>query len=163
MIRIYGLNNVQRKLARKMVEMCLNKFTPRMKKRMLVKVKGVDSLINRENIYGDCDILDHENRRPKQFIIRIDSCLKMEMMLKTLAHEMVHVKQYARGELKSGHDLAYSADYFECPNEIEAHGREEGLYRQFLEMHPRLRNYAEENVTDYKMFRSSQMVFEFDW
>ena len=63
-------------------------------------------------------------------------------ILKTLAHELVHVKQYVMGELKyTTHGMVYKKttyspdnifDYFETPYEIEAYGREKGLLVSFL-------------------------------
>ena len=63
-------------------------------------------------------------------------------ILKTLAHELVHVKQYVMGELKnSKHGMVYKKttyspenifDYFDLPYEIEAYGREKGLLMAFL-------------------------------
>jgi len=63
-------------------------------------------------------------------------------ILKTLAHELVHVKQYVMGELKyTTHGMVYKKttyspdnifDYFETPYEIEAYGREVGLLVSFL-------------------------------
>ena len=63
-------------------------------------------------------------------------------ILKTLAHELVHVKQYVMGELKcTTHGMVYKRttyspdnifDYFETPYEIEAYGREVGLLVSFL-------------------------------
>mgnify|MGYP003328371186 CR=1 FL=1 len=61
-----------------------------------------------------------------------------------LAHEMVHVKQYAKGEMKDifrparmvkWHGVKYNieeTDYWELPFEIEAYGREKGLYIKFM-------------------------------
>ena len=64
-------------------------------------------------------------------------------VLKTLAHELVHVKQYVLGELAMRKDGLYSrgikydvetlSEYFELPYEIEAYGREKGLLVSFLE------------------------------
>ena len=63
-------------------------------------------------------------------------------ILKLLAHELVHVKQYVMGELKSINNgflyqkTFYSPEnfdeYFEQPFEIEAHGRERGLMYTFM-------------------------------
>ena len=64
-------------------------------------------------------------------------------ILKTLGHELVHVKQYAKGELTTDRTgaLRYNGvhyyvdtllDYFELPYEIEAYGREKGLLVGFL-------------------------------
>jgi hypothetical protein len=69
-------------------------------------------------------------------------------LLQTLAHEMVHVKQYATGELRekmrNGEaDLIWKNrrwsppegqhEYWDCPWEIEAFGREYGLYKRFTQ------------------------------
>jgi len=63
-------------------------------------------------------------------------------ILKTLAHELVHVKQYVMGELKSrdagllykgiNHGEMTLMEYFELPYEIEAYGREKGLLYGFM-------------------------------
>ena len=65
-------------------------------------------------------------------------------ILKTLAHELVHVKQYVMGELKwrdvgllykgVNHDVMNLMEYFELPYEIEAYGREKGLLYGFLKV-----------------------------
>jgi hypothetical protein len=60
-------------------------------------------------------------------------------MLQCLAHEMVHVKQYAKGELSNelitakwqGKTFKLTnsmEDYFNWPWEIEAYGRDRSLY-----------------------------------
>ena len=63
-------------------------------------------------------------------------------ILKTLAHELAHVKQYVMGELTyRTHGMVWKKvtyspdniiDYFETPFEIEAYGREKGLLVAFL-------------------------------
>tara|TARA_Y100000034_G_scaffold129373_1_gene185693 strand:- start:34 stop:558 length:525 start_codon:yes stop_codon:yes gene_type:complete len=63
-------------------------------------------------------------------------------ILKTLAHELVHVKQYVMRELRwrdagllykgINHDPENLMEYFELPYEIEAYGREKGLLYGFL-------------------------------
>ena len=63
-------------------------------------------------------------------------------ILKLLAHELVHVKQYVMGELKPANNgfvykkTLYSPEsldeYFEQPFEIEPYGRERGLMNAFL-------------------------------
>jgi hypothetical protein len=64
----------------------------------------------------------------------------MRKMLETLAHEMVHVKQFARRELHPANDEWYGktynpkkVDYWDLPWEIEAHGRETGLFIRWAE------------------------------
>lgn len=97
------------------------------------------------NYYGFCD-WEFENHRSRDFILTIDPSLGKRNMLLVLAHEMVHVKQYAKGELKDyikakrvrWHGEVYQnneIDYWEQPWEIEAHGREKGLYYKFTDYH----------------------------
>ena len=95
------------------------------------------------NVYGCCDWND-TNDRARDFTITVNPNLGRRNMLLVLAHEMVHVKQYAKGELKDyvrmnrikfrgrvyNHE---KIDYWEQPWEIEAHGREKGLYYKFLD------------------------------
>lgn len=93
--------------------------------------------------YAFCDTLG-DNNRPRDFIITLDRKLNRKEMLMALAHECVHVKQFAKGELKDifrpyhlvkwkgeKFDPAKS-DYWELPYEIEAYGREKGLYVKFF-------------------------------
>lgn len=71
----------------------------------------------------------------KVVAVAIDSRLPMEQMLITLAHEMVHVKQRAKGQLKSRYNRKgdvvwswmgrdYNTHYFDSPWELEAFSRE---------------------------------------
>ena len=97
-----------------------------------------------KDVYGYCDWND-ENFKSRDFTITVDPTLGKRNMLLVLAHEMVHVKQYAKGEMrdyvrmnkvrfkgKVYNDKKMS--YWDFPWEIEAHGREKGLYYRFLDM-----------------------------
>lgn len=84
-----------------------------------------------------------DNHRPKEFSIILNSTLNKKRQLITLAHEIVHVKQNAKGELKSllrgnadrwhGQYIDRDIDYFERPWEIEAFGREYGMYYTYIQ------------------------------
>jgi hypothetical protein len=87
---------------------------------------------------GCCNPLDAE-RRPRSFEIGIRPGMQRYKMLQCLAHEMVHVKQYARGELSSelitakwqGKTFKLTnsmEDYLNWPWEVEAYGRDRSLY-----------------------------------
>ncbi|CAB4162729.1 hypothetical protein UFOVP787_100 [uncultured Caudovirales phage] len=89
---------------------------------------------------------EYDNDRSKNFIIAVNKRLNKKQTLLSLAHEMVHLKQYATGELKDYlvkpnksrwkgeiHNLD-EIDYWDHPWEIEAHGREPGLYYRFVMM-----------------------------
>ena len=93
--------------------------------------------------YAYCDWTD-DNHCTRDFNITIDRRLNKKETLLALAHEMVHVKQYAKGEMKDifrpmkmvkwmGEKyLQDEMDYWEQPWEIEAYGREKGLYIKFI-------------------------------
>jgi hypothetical protein len=94
------------------------------------------------NEYAYCDWED-TNHKSRDFTIGIDPQMSKRNTLLALAHEMVHVKQYAKGELKDYIRSKKSKwkseiidpsqmDYWEYPWEIEAHGREKGLYIKFI-------------------------------
>ena len=107
---------------------------------------------------GEAMIDEFANRRrPRSFRVILDRS-KMEIndsgeertdaevaleILKTLGHELVHVKQYVKRELTTDRygALRYNGvhyyvnnllEYFELPYEIEAYGREKGLLVGFL-------------------------------
>ena len=77
----------------------------------------------------------------KQFVINLEWNNKLgKRVLQCLAHEMVHIKQYAKGELKfheRGNLVTFQREqyqgdeYWESLWEIEAYGREVGLYQKF--------------------------------
>ena len=86
---------------------------------------------------------DPYNPSLRNFIISIDPNLSKKDALLALAHEIVHVKQYSKGELKDylranktkwcGQLVeADHMDYWDLPWEIEAHGREKGMYLKFI-------------------------------
>jgi len=74
----------------------------------------------------------------REFLIELHPYISGKEILKTLAHEFVHIKQYADGDLNEeqtqwqGEPIDSDAmDYYELPYEIEAHGREIGLFTNF--------------------------------
>jgi hypothetical protein len=76
----------------------------------------------------------------KKFVINLEWSKLGKRVLQSLAHEMVHVKQYAKGELKfheKGNMVTFQREqyqgdeYWESLWEIEAYGREVGLYQKF--------------------------------
>lgn len=96
-----------------------------------------------KNVDGYCDWSDN-NKKPRYFEIQLRSNMSEDNLLRTLAHEMVHVKQYAKGELtdhmcgkksrwKDTVINVENHDYWELPWEIEAYGREKGLYNKYLQ------------------------------
>ena len=72
--------------------------------------------------------------------IAVDSRLPLETLFSVLAHEMVHAKQYAFGQLRVGQNgyiwlgKEYDVSYYESPWELEAFGRERILANKIAAM-----------------------------
>ena len=88
----------------------------------------------KDSAYGYCLCEDE-----RTFEIEVDRSLPLRKLLTTVAHEMVHVKQYARKELKEDYNwlgktyAPTKVSYWDQPWEIEAHGREIGLFVRWAE------------------------------
>ena len=106
---------------------------------------------NKLDVEGEC-ISEDDHKNPRYFTIRLRK-QPLNEMIRTLAHEMVHVKQYAKNEL--GKELAMARggkglrivtrwqgeywtpgtkedEYWDAPWEIEAYGREVGLHHKWV-------------------------------
>lgn len=102
-------------------------------------------------IDGYCEVIDPEYR-PRIFQIEVNSNIRKKRdIFETIAHEMVHVKQYATRELVQpargnfqrwqGYDYTDGTmDYWDEPWEIEAYGRSIGLFSRFVDQY-QLRDY----------------------
>ena len=131
LITVTGGKPNQCKYVESMVEFCIQKLMPRMETLdITVKLKTPKGAM------GYC--LETDNKRT--FEIEIDRNQKLRPLLETVAHEMVHVKQFARRELHPSMDTWYGktynpkkVSYWDLPWEIEAHGREVGLFVRWCE------------------------------
>lgn len=129
-IEITGGKAYQRRYTESIVQYCINKLMPRMKTLDInVRLKTI-----KEDSYGYCLANTY-----REFEIEIDKNMPLRKLLETVAHEMVHVKQYARRELTGDYTWqgkTYSpkkCSYWDQPWEIEAHGREVGLFIRWAE------------------------------
>lgn len=120
---------------------------PRLKKNI-----KIDFVCEKIDYKGLTEWLDC-GKKPRHFRISINQKFKKREILLIVAHEMVHVKQYATGELDGYYlgpnKISYKhkhykerliidenkVHYFDTPHEIEAFGREYGLYIRFIERH----------------------------
>ena len=95
----------------------------------------------REDALGFCDIdSDYGDiNRPRDFSIDLQSHLPQELYIITLLHELVHLRQWVRGQLKyrSGRLLfntqrVSEIPYHNQPHEIEAYALEYSLYLDYM-------------------------------
>jgi len=99
MIYIYatGSNDKRMSMAEDACAFFVKRLMPRLKK-LDITIECISDLKKTEGIWGDCTWED-TNHSPRAFTIRLDSSVSYKNMIDTLAHEVVHVKQYVRGEL----------------------------------------------------------------
>lgn len=75
--------------------------------------------------------------KPREFLIELNPQIGAREILDTLAHEMVHVKQYAYSETNErltrwkGEYISEDVDYYDQPWEVEAYGMAVGLFTKF--------------------------------
>lgn len=131
------------KLSPVMATEALRFYASMLMNRQLVKNLTVKVFFKDEGVDGQCD--SDEIARPREFNLHINPKRSVKDMLIALAHEMVHVKQYATGESRQYERMPYvtkfrgvmvntnTMDYWDLPWEIEAFGRELGLYVRFME------------------------------
>jgi len=92
----------------------------------------------REGVYGFCSVQDCD-WRPRSFLIEIHNQLSVEDYTKTLLHELQHILQHIRGDLRDKRGIrcwkgidCSELDYSEQPWELEAHSMELVLYQEYL-------------------------------
>lgn len=129
----YSGYNYSKKRCASIVNWFLDTYLPRHKIIVNVDHKG----LLREGIFGwvwaaDCD------HRPRDFEIEIHNRLDPKLYTETLLHELWHLYQHVRGDLKDKHQKRLwkgidhsETDYEDQPWEKEAHGMEEKLYREY--------------------------------
>jgi hypothetical protein len=108
--------------------------------------------LKREGVQGWCNI-EGDTYRPRSFFIEIHNRLNLEDYLLTLFHELTHVKQYVKGELKDRRSHKYwknedisNIEYDNDPSEVEARDMEEILYCQYMNIP--VRNFFSNRLTD---------------
>ena len=90
-VMAWGSSQFKRKTAEMVVNFCIERLMPRMKTLDICIELSKDM----DNADGYCLAVN-----PREFVIEIDSRLRGDDFITALTHEMVHVKQYARGETK---------------------------------------------------------------
>jgi hypothetical protein len=129
-VNVTGGKAYQRNYVQSIVEYCIQMLMPRMRSLEInVVLKDL-----KDDALGYC-----LSETTREFELEIDKKLSLRKLLITVAHEMVHVKQYSRRELTGDYTWlgkTYNpkkCEYWDQPWEIEAHGRETGLFVRWAE------------------------------
>jgi len=118
MITVNGASKTQRKYAESMAVFVCKKFG------ISPEIEINFRRMTKDENFGYCCHLEE-----KEFEVDVKRSLRLRDMLTTLAHELVHVKQYINDEMPD----ELEGDYWDRPHEIEAHGRETGLFIRWAE------------------------------
>lgn len=154
----YRLSSLQQSMLCAATEFTLSSFmTKRLKESLNINIHVVKDLYLKEYTWGDVEAEEDGERFPKYFNVRINysGIESFYKMLVVLVHEIIHVKQYAKKELKhlrqpfvvSYKDVKYNTlvvNYYDRPWEQEANALEEVLTMKFLEKHKRVNKYVVE-------------------
>jgi hypothetical protein len=143
--------NGSTKNVRKYVEIATWNYAERlMGKRLMstlcIKINLNKKLLKEEGCEGTCiwDEWDDYAKTPRDFEIVLDTTINIREILINLAHEMTHVKQWVKGEMyeycdpnkvrwmKKKYDMS-NMDYYDYPWEIDAFGRQLGLFVRMCE------------------------------
>ena len=144
LLHIKGSN----KKVRKVVEQAAWYYAEKlMGKRLLgsleITINLKKDLLIKEGNEGSA-VWEDDGYRSREFSIELDTTVKIRNLLITLAHEMVHVKQWAKNEMyeyMEPHMVRFKGekihlketDYWDYPWEIEAYGKQLGLFVRFCE------------------------------
>lgn len=148
-ISITGGSSYKRKMLKRAARWMLGyALGTRLANNITLKIRIDESLVNTK-FYGSV-IWEDDNHRPRSYDMELCNYLTDRTLYKVLAHEIVHIRQYATGDLK---DLATQANYckwknklvqsegkgrisyFKLPWEIEARRDQEVILREWKEAH----------------------------
>ena len=142
-IKIEGTHNkVHAKVLRSALQWYARDLMPQLTTKISIELNIVANLVRDEQMDAAVTWLE-DPVKPRKFVMEIDADLSLDRTLEMLAHEMVHVKQFAFGELvdnPSGKTVKWQGKrvsvrdddgYWTLPWEIEAYGRQPGLFARF--------------------------------
>ena len=142
---------VSKKIVKEAVQFFANQLmSPRIVATLDITVRFDFEFYKKHKFSGEVEVID-DVFPPRMFNLNLDSCRPRIRMFELIAHEIVHVKQYAIGELKdeyvrNPHKVRFRNEYhymdepheegwdwdYDTPWEIEAYGREYGLTSRFI-------------------------------
>ena len=145
-ILIRGGTPWQKKLAQEVIEYCARVLIetkhPGMMGELVIDLRLIKDLSKKDNTKADV-ITDDDEDPPREFLMRLDSSMNEMGLIRAICHEMVHVEQFASGDLtEGGHRKAKwrgrffeenSKTYWTLPWEVIAYGRENGLLWNFID------------------------------
>ena len=135
MLELYtsGYGFSQRR-CRDAVEWFISKYLPRHHITLEVLHRG----LKKEGVIGWCDI-DGRTYNPRSFLIELQTGMDPESYLTTLFHELWHLYQFVKGDLRVKSSKPYykgicieGIPYEDLEHEKEAYKMEKKLYQEYI-------------------------------
>ena len=136
--------NLDHATIRKALQWYARDLMPKLHTKLSLELDITTTLRKREGIIGAATCwYEDAKRKPTVFHMEMEANLSKRVALRILAHEMVHVKQFATGEMREyprssnirwhGRNvrMRHGDAYWEQPWEIDSYGREVGLFYRF--------------------------------
>jgi hypothetical protein len=124
-----------KRLCKDVVTWFVSKYLPRYKLEIEVLHRG----LKRDGVVGWCDVAG-ETVRPREFLIELDTYLDKKTYVRVLLHELYHLQQWVKGELKLKASKKYfkgecmdDLQYWQQGHEIMAYWTERILYQEYLQ------------------------------
>ena len=112
----------------------VSKYLPRYKLEIEVLHRG----LKKDGVVGYCDIAG-ETYKPREFLIELDTHMDKKTYVRVLLHELYHLQQWVKGELKLKASKKYfkgecmdDLQYWQQSHEIFAYWNEKILYQEYL-------------------------------
>ena len=151
----YKLSPLQKDVIIEAVNSALDLLvSKRMKKTLSFEIEIKKDMFKERNVWGDMDVEDDE-KSPKFYNITLNysGVESFAKMLETLAHELVHVEQFATRRLRNlakpftvayekNHYNTLKMPYYQRPWEIEAHELENSVYNYMIKSSRKVQKYV---------------------
>lgn len=135
-LNIKGPKN-RRQICEDLIRWFVSKYISKYKVEIFVEHKN----LLKDDILAYCDISPQETNQsnPRSFLIELDNTMKLELYTISVLHEMYHVLQFLRGDLKLKANKRYwkgkcieDIPYEQQDHEVEAELKETELYHEYL-------------------------------
>ena len=145
LVKVYGGKPAVKALIHDAVNFAARKLmSSRLCNSLEITISFDPKLMLNSGSLAECEWVD-SHHRGKEYEITLDKYQSPFLLILSIMHEMVHVKQFAKGELvqsmKDGRKHKWQKNqwiddtkmgYYDLPWEIEAHGREKGLLVEWI-------------------------------
>jgi len=123
-----------KRLCKDVVTWFVSKYLPRYKLEIEVLHRG----LKKDGVVGYCDIAG-ETYKPREFLIELDTHMDKKTYVRVLLHELYHLQQWVKGELKLKASKKYfkgecmdDLQYWQQSHEIFAYWNDKILYQEYL-------------------------------